>query len=322
MWMVRAGEGGYLFEEFKKKNIVAIGWELGDLKNTTNSDDIKALLMKKHPEQKQGKINMNAGQISRFKSDFKIGDNVITYNPVSREYLIGEIVGEYEYNSNEEYKHIRKVKWLGSVQRDNLSVSTKNSLGSIATIFEVNKEAKTELLNLLDGIKPAMNVNEEQLKLENIKEDTEDKSRELIKDKISNLTWEQMQELVAGILRALGYKTRVSKRGADGGRDIVASKDGIGLEKPRIIAEVKHREGQMDTKEVSSFIGRIRPEHMAMYVSTGGFTKNATLEAQRSNIPITLVDIDYLVDLIIQNYENFDNETRQLLPLTKIYWPD
>ena len=32
MWMFRAGEGGYLFDEFRKDSIVAVGWnEIGDL---------------------------------------------------------------------------------------------------------------------------------------------------------------------------------------------------------------------------------------------------------------------------------------------------
>lgn len=31
MWMVRAGENAYLIDAFKKLNVVAIGWEVGDL---------------------------------------------------------------------------------------------------------------------------------------------------------------------------------------------------------------------------------------------------------------------------------------------------
>jgi predicted Mrr-cat superfamily restriction endonuclease len=44
-----------------------------------------------------------------------------------------------------------------------------------------------------------------------------------------------MQELVAGILRAMGYKTLVSPAGADRGKDIIASPDGFGFEPPRIV---------------------------------------------------------------------------------------
>ena len=68
-----------------------------------------------------------------------------------------------------------------------------------------------------------------------------DELREFIKDKLLKLSWDEMQDLVAGVLRGMEYKTRVSPRGPDRGRDIIASPDGLGLEQPRIIVEVKHR---------------------------------------------------------------------------------
>ena len=80
----------------------------------------------------------------------------------------------------------------------------------------------------------------------------EERARERIKDLIINLGWKDMQELVAGILRAMGYKTQVSPDGADRGKDIVASPDGFGFEHPRIVVEVKHRKGQMDSQEIRS----------------------------------------------------------------------
>ena len=33
MWMVRAGEGGFLFEEFRASSYVAIGWNAFDREN-------------------------------------------------------------------------------------------------------------------------------------------------------------------------------------------------------------------------------------------------------------------------------------------------
>jgi len=153
------------------------------------------------------------------------------------------------------------------------------------------------------------------------KEDTESKAHEHIKDKLSGLNWEEMQDLVAGILRAMGYKTIVSGRGSDRGRDIIASPDGLGLEDPRIIVEVKHRSGQMGAHEIRQFIGGLRPGNKGLYISTGGFTKEANYEAIRSTIPITLIELDLLGKLIIQYYDNFDPDTRALVPLTKIYWP-
>ena len=43
MWMVRAGENAFLIDDFKKENIIAIGWEIGDLYGKT-PDEIKQLM--------------------------------------------------------------------------------------------------------------------------------------------------------------------------------------------------------------------------------------------------------------------------------------
>jgi len=70
-----------------------------------------------------------------------------------------------------------------------------------------------------------------------------------------------------------------------------------------------------------SFIGGLRQNDKGLYVSTGGFTKEARYEAERSTIPITLVDIDELVELLGQYYDNVDSETKALIPLIRLYWP-
>lgn len=318
--MVRAGEHGYLIDEFLQKKIVGLGWnDIGDLSKAGDYQALKKRIREKFPEYKDGKVNIVTSQLHRFHAEFTRADHVITYNPSSREYWIGEILSDYNYViTNGEFFHQRKVKWINPVSRDVLSVGTKNSLGAISSIFLVPPSAAKELLN-----PSSVNFAEEEKGteiLETIKEDFEEKALEFIKDKVLALDWEEMQDLMAGLLRGMGFKTFVSSRGSDRGKDIMASKDGLGLES-RIIVEVKHRKGSMGAPEIRSFIGALRQGDKGIYLSTGGFSKEARYEAERSTIPLTLVDSDMLVLLIVQNYENFDPDTRSLIPLRRIYWP-
>src|SRR3546814_5074397 len=87
-----------------------------------------------------------------------------------------------------------------------------------------------------------------------------------MKDRGNELDWDDMQQLVAGILRAMGYKTQVSPPGSDRGKDIVASPDGFGFEHPRIVVEVKHRKGQMSSQEIRSFLGGRHKDDRGLYV--------------------------------------------------------
>lgn len=323
-WMVRAGEGAYLAEEFLSRNIVSLGWKLiGDLSSITDAIQMRELYKKTYPHHKPGKVILCAGQLNRFKNEIKVGDSVLTYNNQDRTYSIGIIESDYEYHPEDvEHPHWRKVKWIRKIDRDGLSTTTKNTLGSAMTLFSIDEETMEELSG-----KPVRKeyvvekLEEQKEKLDAIKEDFEEKAHEFIKDKILELNWEELQELVAGILRGMGYKTLVSQRGPDRGKDIVASPDGLGLEDPKIKVEVKHREQTMGAPEIRSFLGGLRPGEKGLYISTGGFTKEAKYEAERANVPITLIDSDMLVTLVVQNYDQFDADARALLPLRKIYWP-
>ena len=90
---------------------------------------------------------------------------------------------------------------------------------------------------------------------------------------------------------------------------------------PRIVAEVKHRKGAMGTPAIRSFIGGLRAADRGLYVSTGGFTREARYEADRSNVPVRLLDLDGFVRLYVESYERADEDTRALLPLVRIWWP-
>ena len=77
----------------------------------------------------------------------------------------------------------------------------------------------------------------------------------------------------------------------------------------------------MGSQDIRSFLGGRHPDDKGLYVSTGGFTKDAYYEAERASIPIWLMNIDDLVEALTDHYENLDVETKQLLPLKRIYWP-
>lgn len=326
VWMVRAGEEGYLIDEFAK-GYVGVGFnEMGDMSSIKSQDEMYELYVKSYPDVKEGKIGNAVAMAYKFRSVMQVSDKMLTYDGRSREYLVGTIISDYSYSPNviKDYPNIRKVKWEGRVSRDSLSVSSRNSLGCISTLFSVNEDVWKEIQNVIQGKIPVHKEErgiEEKDESEQIREDTVARAHELIKDKILSLDDAEMERLVAAILRALGYRTRVSPKGPDRGVDIFASPDGLGLEEPRIKVEVKHRSNQMGAKEIRSFIAVLLERDKALYISTGGFSKEAKYEADRSKSPLTLLDLDDLARLIVSHYENFDTEGKALIPLVRVYWP-
>jgi len=298
-WMVRAGRGSYVFEEFEKKSCVALGWaEMGDISGIKTREDLGRRHDEASPDLSKAARGVQLGMIARFVFDLAEGDNIVTYDSDTRVYLVGKITGPHRYQPDRvpDHPNVRDVKWVGKVSRDDLTVETRNTLGSTLALFLLNETVWAEIQGVLKGMAPPVAEPDAHNDLDVLKADMIGSAHEFIKDKVKALGWDDMQELVAGILRAMGYKTLVSSPGSDLGKDIVASPDGLGLEQPRIRVEVKHRKGAMGAPEIRSFIGALRQGDKGLYISTGGFSKEASYEAERA-------------------------EARALVPLKRIYWP-
>lgn len=327
MWMIRS-DGGELYDLFKERCLVAIGWgQIGSLARITDREAIKSLVRENWPEWKSGKVITSAGQLHRFRSEIQIGDWVVTYNPGRRIYNVGQVTGEYRFDKGfyEDVGNLRSVQWVKEIDRDRLTVAARNSLGSSLTLFLLPEEVSGEIeANLQGGADTSPQDDPELAKAtdeSDLLADIQTKATEFIKDRITQLSWEDVQELVAGLLRAMGYKTQVSSPGADRGKDIIASPDGFGFESPRIVVEVKHRAQQIGSQQIRSFLGGRHGQDRGLYVSTGGFTKDAYYEADRASIPLQLMDLDLLVHAILTYYEAFDMDTQRVLPLKRVFWP-
>jgi len=330
--MVRAGQGGYVADEFETRSCVAIGWpEVGDLSGTKSTADVRAAYLRAYPNAKPGEVGNAVAMLHKFRSTFRVSDHVISYDRASREYLVGDLTGEYQYQPGvvPDHPHFRSVHWTGRVSRDLLRVASRNTLGSTLTLFSLPREVWDDITHALRGeavpvpaAVEAEHAAQERVEIEESRQDTQARALELIKDKLSRLDDVQMEQLVAALLRAMGYRTRVSAKGPDRGVDVFASPDGLGFQEPRIKVEVKHRlRTAIGAPEVRSFIGALRQGDRGLYVSSGGYSREARYEAERSLIPVTLLDLDDLASAVVTFYESFDLEGRALISLVKVYWP-
>ncbi|HEU4537364.1 MAG TPA: restriction endonuclease, partial [Polyangiaceae bacterium] len=320
--MIRAGRGSDKVDDFLQHNIVAVGGELlGQLKPSTKKDELLRLYAEKYPDEGEGSRASWVSQLYRFFSEVKSGDEVVTFDRERRRYVLGTISSDYEWAPKliEGKPHVRHVRWTHEVPRDPLGASTRNTLGAIQTLFKIGSEVAKDLRTHQAPLGatapeqkplPKRAAELEEDALANLLEETFEKSDEFIEDAISSLDWRQMQSLVAGILRAMGYRTTVSEGGPDRGVDIFASPDGLGLQEPRIFVEVKHRTQVIGSKEVRAFLGGRKKGDRCLYVSTGGFTKDAHYEADRADVATTLISLPLLRKLLVEHYETLDAEAR------------
>ncbi|WP_374405401.1 restriction endonuclease [Pelagerythrobacter sp.] len=328
MWKVNAGRRSALADDFIERNVVAIGWrEAGDYSDARSYDEVYKLISAASPEQTEKQKQVSSGQIWRFLTEVSIGDSILTYAPETRLYHIGVVKGSPIFRPREipALPVQRSVEWKSSVSRDDLSQAARGRLGAILTLFKVAHSAVVELEALAEGGHVHAQPNtDEALALDDASdpfESLEEQAIERVKDRLLRLDWDEMQQIVASLLRALGYRTQISPAGPDRGKDIIASRDGFGFERPRIVVEVKHRRDQMGAQEIRSFLGGRHQDDRGLYVSTGGFSRDAHYEAERASTVTHLMTLDELAHALIEQYDQIDEDGRRLLPLTKIYWP-
>jgi len=130
------------------------------------------------------------------------------------------------------------------------------------------------------------------------------------------------QELVGALLRALGYfVVWTAPPGKDGGVDLIAAPDALGTQLPRIKVQVKRQQNSIGVDGLRSFMATLGSDDVGLFVSTGGFTKDAKYEArQQATRRVTLIDLERFYDLWVEHYTKLPDEDRRRLPLKPVYF--
>ncbi len=153
-------------------------------------------------------------------------------------------------------------------------------------------------------------------------EEADETARQEIRDYLAKLPPYDVQELVASLLRAMGYYVAwIAPPGPDKGVDIVAYTDPLGANGPRIKVQVKRRADKIAVQEVRSFFAVLGSADIGIFVCLGGFSSESHAEARHQETRrISLIGADELIDLWVEHYDRIPESSRQLLPLKPIYY--
>ena len=130
----------------------------------------------------------------------------------------------------------------------------------------------------------------------------------------------EFQEMVAALLRAMGYHTPfIAPKGKDGGVDIIAYVDPLGAQTPRIKVQVKHKpETSIGAADVRSLLGVLRQGDIALFVTSGSFSPDAKNTGTNSREFIRLIDGNEFIEMWQEYYDKMTDEDKNMLPLRRI----
>lgn len=151
-------------------------------------------------------------------------------------------------------------------------------------------------------------------------EKAEEQAWDEISQYLRNMPPYDFQDLVADLLRAMGYYVSwVSPPGKDGGIDILAQPDALGTRPPRMKVQVKRQQVAVNVDGLRSFMALLGDAEVGLFVCTGGFTKDAASEARtQEKRRVTLIGLETLFDLWVEHYDKLTDQARRRLPLRPI----
>lgn len=153
-------------------------------------------------------------------------------------------------------------------------------------------------------------------------EEAEERAFSEVADFLAVMDPYDLQELVAGLLRGMGYHVAwVAPPGKDRGLDILAFRDPLGTQDPRIKVQVKREKDRVNVQGLRAFMSILNPGDVGVFVNVGGFTPDAESEARHSETRrVTLIDRSDLFDLLVQHYESIPATDRELMPLKAVHY--
>lgn len=315
---------------------IAVGWpDAGDLSDLPNDRDaFKACLRQSFPDRSEAWVANAAGQLLRFRHVMQVGELVVYSRKADRTINIGRIVGDYAYEPGVwgRYPNRRAVEWLKTeIPRDRFSSGCLYEVGSALSVYTI-KEHKQEILAALDeqtsGMPPPVPLEPPVPEVEPVSEDEPDVERisELTGDFIlkefnTTLKGHDFARFCGWLFEALGYSARVSPPGADGGIDIVATKDPLGVERPLLKIQCKSGSGAIGSSDVQALNGTLADAELGVFIAVGGYTAPAR-QAAAGMPKMRLIGPDELLDLILTHYPQLPDEAKQAIPLRLVWMPD
>lgn len=335
LWLCRTGKHGEHEQKFLDENRIYLTWDglnhdLGGLKGR---GDIQRILKEIYPDSTRQRRIQNSGQIWAFAQRMKPGDWVAV--PSKRKTIhIAEITGDYTYFSSGEdpYYHYRTVKWLETdIPRTNFDQDILYSLGAFTAICQIKRndsEARVRAMANNDwkstGIKP--DIGEEQGEAEDEPSVEDFDLEQIARDQIARLIYSKysghgLEDLVESILKAQGYTTYHSGKGADGGIDILASPGTLGFGEPRICVQVKSQETALERPVLDQLVGTMQhvQAEQGLLVCWGGFKRTVKDEEARLFFRVRLWDQNDLIDQFLANYDKLDEGLQAEIPLKRIW---
>ena len=334
LWLIRLGKNGEFEGAALENSVLTIGFGIAeDISGLKDRDALIAKMAETFPNDKPNRHRNFGAQVNQLINIAQTGDLFVTPFKTTSTIGIGRIAGPYKPGPNGEIT--RAVEWLKTdLPRETFKQDLLYSFGAFMTVCEITRNnALARVQQVLktgsdpgDGTAPAATkpgaTIESTIEAEDQPVNLEEAARDQIVRRIASVfTGHDFTRLVAAILTAQGYKTRISPPGADAGIDIVAGNGSLGLDAPRVVVQVKSGKIVVDQPTLQALIGSIQDTHAdhGLIVSWGGYTSAVQRRVNELFFRVRLWGREELIDNLLTTYDRLPEDIRAELPLRRMW---
>lgn len=322
-----------LTTELVDEGFISLGWDhLPDLATIpAGREGLKRALSEAEPDAKVRSIAGQAGVLTRFRDEMNVGDVVVApYKPNSTINL-GVITSDYYFAADAPvHRHRRRVEWKRiGLPRTLFSQPALYEIGSVLAVFRVRRHSE-EFLAALNSTDESLDLLAEEIDLVAERSASDDEideprasrierhTRDFVLEALhKRLSHQEFEEFTAALLRALGYQARVTQFTQDGGVDVIAHRDPLGVEPPQIKVQCKHLTGTVGAPDVQQLIGTQGPGELCLFVTLGSYSRDA-LAIERQRPGLRLLSGEDVVTMTLEHYADLPESWRAIIPLTRV----
>lgn len=339
LWLNRSGRHCEHETKFLDEGRIYLTWGKldRDLDQLASRDELMAVLEEVYPKASMGRRRQNSGQIWAFAKRMAKGDWVCM--PSKRKTIhVGEITSDYTHDpkADDPYFHYRTVNWLETdIPRTNFDQDLLHSLGAFSTICQIKRndaEARIRAMKTNNWKSVGISVKPDSSHKDDDDIVTDEQStadfdlEQIARDQIARTIYAQykghgLESLVEAILKAQGFTTYHTDKGADDGIDILAAPDTLGFGQPRICVQVKSQDSPLERPVLDQLVGTM--QHVGadrgLLVCWGGFKPTIKRELPRLFFKVRLWDQNDLIDQFLAFYDKLDEDLRAEIPLKRVW---
>lgn len=144
-------------------------------------------------------------------------------------------------------------------------------------------------------------------------------SRDFIVSVLKRMDPFDFERFVAGVLTAMGYRATATQSSGDGGVDVLASRDALGIEPPIIKVQCKRMTSTIGAPDVQRLAGTLAHGGGELGLFTLGTYSADAKHLERTHQYLRLITGTQLVQFVLDHYEQLDAEWKRLMPLRRVY---